>query len=621
MLRRPLFARRYVVPAIKKRAGSAIQEHLDNISQTSTSVVLHDLERLRPASHASPESPIYASEYTDLLQRLTSAFNADQLRQFLKLYNIPLPTDRKKGPLAIAIIEKQWNWPALAAIREQERAAELGAETLPLTPTQAFLILGKDGAESRALSHQHGVRFTFQSNPLSLHIEGTNGALQEVGKHITHLKASMVEEFFDLPPGTTTRADILNRISRLSGALVEAFGEGKVRISFLKHHSRTGLIVRRLLAQTLCEDSAPQNRRLFFHLPPSLPSSSSLPTSSAFPHDYALYPFLSPRFLPWTTSARGVYRIRRVEDWQGPGVSEDLKKTGGLAMGRGHLLNIHQQSVDLRGLLDASDATASRTIIASMGHFLLTSPPGEQFGLTPPLQGHRKISDILNWMETFSDPIVFAPTLPAPLLDEATSHKPLHRLLYRSINVEAGAPYNILKVEVVLPRSTGEAAANSGGMKELNSHCIAGRMMDLDVMIPDRPADIRFSALDSVPLAQHELPPQIGQYLADLRAFLAFENPEAPQPEPPVTLSYRGIMYLLQGSLNVRQKVEQGELPSLRMITESTVDLEGEQKTAARQVVYSGDPMDENGWKLFLASCDSMSTTPLMRKSSSALPM
>nr|GAT43227.1 predicted protein [Mycena chlorophos] len=595
---------RYATSA-KKRAGIAIQDHLDTIS-LSQSVVLDDIERLRPQHQPAPDSPAYPKQYGDLLKRLTGAFNATQLRQFLKLYDLPLPVPgSRKEPLAVAIMQNQWHWPSLESIREQERAAEVGIQLIPLNPTQAVLILGKDGAESRAIMHQHSVRLTFQSNPLAVRVEGPNAALVEVSKHIDHLKASIVEELFALPPETSITHEILQRISRLSGALVEMFGENQVRISFLQKQTRTGMFVRRLLAQTLCEDSAPRKQSLFIHLPPSVPSSSELPASDAFPHDYALYPFLSPRFLPWTTSARGVFRVRRVEDWQGPGAVEDLTKTGGLTMARGHLLDMQQQKVKLRDLFAGTEerSGASTSIIASMGHVLLTSPPGEQFRIKPPLQGQWKIPNILNWLQSFSDPIVFAPTLPPSLLGDASSHQTLHRLVYRSVTPDH--VFDIVKVEVSIPRLPNESSADA--QDDWIPQCITGSMMDFDLLIPDRPTDIRFTTLRSAPLDSSGLPQQVTNYLAELRSFLRFENPDVQlPPDPPVTINHLGTTYLLQSCLNVRQKIEQGEVESIQMVTESAIDLEGEQKTAARQAVLSGGLQDEAAWKVFLRSCDSM---------------
>ena len=34
-----------------------------------------------------------------------------------------------------------------------------------------------------------------------------------------------------------------------------------------------------------------------------------------FPQAYSLYPFLSPRSIPWTLNVSGAFRVRKVGDW------------------------------------------------------------------------------------------------------------------------------------------------------------------------------------------------------------------------------------------------------------------------------------------------------------------
>jgi hypothetical protein len=52
-----------------------------------------------------------------------------------------------------------------------------------------------------------------------------------------------------------------------------------------------------------------------------------------------MYPFMSPRSLPWTMNASGAFRIRRVGEWLGTNSSEDVEKTGGLAEGKGRIVD------------------------------------------------------------------------------------------------------------------------------------------------------------------------------------------------------------------------------------------------------------------------------------------
>lgn len=66
-----------------------------------------------------------------------------------------------------------------------------------------------------------------------------------------------------------------------------------------------------------------------------------------FPHNYSLYPFLSTRPLPWTVSAGGTFRVRHVGEWYSFAGSENVDKTGGLAHGKGRVLNLLEYDVSL----------------------------------------------------------------------------------------------------------------------------------------------------------------------------------------------------------------------------------------------------------------------------------
>lgn len=74
------------------------------------------------------------------------------------------------------------------------------------------------------------------------------------------------------------------------------------------------------------------------HVPPEAPSSASV--LSLLPHDYALYPFLSSRSLPWNVKASGAFRARKVSEWIGINSMEDVQKTGGLELARGRLVDL-----------------------------------------------------------------------------------------------------------------------------------------------------------------------------------------------------------------------------------------------------------------------------------------
>ncbi|KAF7339380.1 hypothetical protein MSAN_02151900 [Mycena sanguinolenta] len=620
---------------------SKLQEHLNDLAETNGKVVLADIERCRPASHTTPGTPAYEEEYNSLFKKISDSFNVKQLRSFAKMYGISLPSVRQKQEFVVAIME-EWNWPSLTTIREKQKEVEPGVETIPLTPTAAFLILGKDGVDSHSLSNKYHVRMTYLTNPLALRIEGPIGSIKIIKAHIADLNANIMEDVFELPVDKPIRSDLLHRISRLSGALTQSFGENKacillfralrevdffveVRVAFNGNNARTASVAKRLAARAVCEETHSEQKHLYFHLPPTAPTPDPAVASTSFPHDYALYPFLSPRSLPWTVNAGGVFRVRRVEDSLSTG-AENLKKTGGLLMGRGRMINLQRQEMDLRTLLLAGYSESpfsSRMISASIGHILVTSPPGP-VSIAPPLalQGQWKLPYFLGWMEKQSEPTVFSPTLPAGLLEsQPVQPKMLHRLIYHAVNTEndVAAARKIIRVELVLPHSIKENF-ELGARESISSTCWVGRKVELDVMMPDRPADIQFSFFDSTILADDLWPASLAEYISNLRSFLLYQDRDASQPETPLTVTHEGTTYVLHSSSTVRQNMESVvESETIRILTESTVDLEGDQKSTSCEVICD-DIVSEASWKMFLQQCDSLSTTPTTKQSTHAAP-
>ncbi|KAJ6503426.1 hypothetical protein C8R47DRAFT_1106099 [Mycena vitilis] len=613
-IKRPGKRSKKVVEEPPTPRSNEIEKHLTQLAETNGQLVLADIERCRPIKRSTPGTPVYATEFTDVLKKVTDSFNTKQLREFITLYGISPPLERSKVTYATAILE-EWGWPSLASLRQVERDSEMDTETFPLTPPEAFLILGKDGTDSRSLSIQYHVRMTYLANPLSLQVEGKVGSLRKLRTHISDLKEAITEDVFELPVDKPIRTDLLHRISRLSGALTENFGQNKVRVSYVKNNPRAALVAKRLAARAVCEENESKPTQSFFHVPPSAPSPSPV---SPFVHEYALYPFLTPRSLPWTVSASGVFRVRRVEDWLSAGSSEDPKKTGGLTSGRGHMVTRQQETTDLRTLLLAdysAHPSSLRTVTASIGHILLTSPPGQQASLIPPkeLQGQWKLPHLLNWMDEKAAPTAFSPTLPPLLLhSRPVRSKVLHRLTYEAANTGDDSPARkTLKVELVLPRALKDSEDMSDPSEPVfHSKCWSGQKVDLDVMMPDRPADIRFSILDSVLLPADQWPAILEEHISNLRAFLLYQDRDASQPETPLTLVHEGVAYVLHSSSTVRQNVEttQSESPTVRLVTENSLDLEGDQKSASCQVICE-DIQSTTDWKVFLSHCDSMSTS------------
>ncbi|KAJ7169984.1 hypothetical protein C8R46DRAFT_1090737 [Mycena filopes] len=550
-----------------------IQAHLDSLAESSGQLDLADIERYRPSRCPPTDNPYtgiktYQEEYNNLKEKIAGSFNVRQLRLFLKLYGVPVPWHTKKDDCAVAIMEGPWNWPSLAPLLEKERdASDSASETkliqqFPLNPSEAFLLLGKDGMALRSMGIRFRLQMKYVQSPQALVVEGKLGALKQFRTHVGKLKAAIVEDVFELPENKPIGSHLFQRISRLSGAYITSFGESRVRVSFDKNHPRTALVAKRLVASAVCEENNSSQTRVFFHVPPTPPGSSVI-----FPHDYALYPFLSPRSLSLTVSASGVFRMRRVENWLSDSVSENPTKTGGLFKGRGRIVSLQLKETDLRKSLLVGISPPPSNSSRVVNRVLQTS-----IAQPAPLQGHWKLPYVAEWMEKRSELTRFAPTAEDGV---DTAQK-------------------IVKVELVLPRTVDESLASSSVDTSVLERptCSVGRRVDMDIMMPDRPADIRFSVLDSTNLAVGEWPALLEQYLSALRALFT-----PSQPEAPLSFVYEDVTYVLQSNSSVRQSIERT----------NTADSIGNHKSASCEIIC-GDAESKESWESFLQHCDWMST-------------
>ena len=99
---------------------SKVKNFLDHVESIKDTFSLEDLERYRPDRQPSPTSPEFEEQYITLRDTLCRAFNRQQLRAFLKLYQLDLPTKHSKETHAIVIMENAWSWPSLEKIKKEK---------------------------------------------------------------------------------------------------------------------------------------------------------------------------------------------------------------------------------------------------------------------------------------------------------------------------------------------------------------------------------------------------------------------------------------------------------------------------------------------------------------------
>lgn len=555
------------------------------------------------------------------MDTLCRSFSKDQLRKFTELYNLdPIWTrcSRRKVEYAESIIEKQWNWPSLKEIERRQRdRTEVVIKTFSVTPSQLFLILGKDGADLLQLSMQYNVHISLTSNPLALRVEGLRGTMKQLTEHLSELKKGIIDEIVELPSKQPIRQDLVQRISRLAGAFVENLGhKGKIRIC-AKDTDKMDT-AKRLAIRASTETQGGHSSPLLCYVPTKAKLEHSV-VPSFMPHTYSIYPFLSPRSLPWTMMKGGSFRIRRVADWLGAAAAaEDMTKTGGLAGGQGKVVTKTEESTDLEALLLSAPKTPGheRLVSASFGHIVLgsASPTGHSI-LSPPLKGNWTLSKILKWLHTSNTPLTFVPSPPSTLLNSPPSNqKVIHRVLYRTLpesQLENSLHQQLIKLELEFStsdtveanaagpeysdsdrelagdltlqldadhdpsyslESSQDSATSEGLLKyaERNPQvavvnvseatCLEGIESTLDIMMPDRPMDVQFTVFEHADVCAGDQPPLLVDYTKQLRHFLTSQDRGAIQPQPPATLNFRGRTYFLQTSLSARKVIETPQL-------------------------------------------------------------
>ncbi|KAH9969018.1 hypothetical protein BC827DRAFT_1121818 [Russula dissimulans] len=209
---------------------SKTESYLSSLFTDGATPTLQDLERLKPSEHSVPQSKKYAHEYLTLLNTICRSFSHDQLRSFSQQYGLHIGSNQRKMSVAEAIVEKAWRWPSLKELKRAQRdRTEVTSRTLAITSSELFILLGKDGSDLFQLSKTYNVHISVKSNPLSLYFEGSRESVREMEKYVGN---GIVEDTIDTPFSHAVPQEVLQKISRLSGAFVENLENQKVRKTF-----------------------------------------------------------------------------------------------------------------------------------------------------------------------------------------------------------------------------------------------------------------------------------------------------------------------------------------------------------------------------------------------------
>ncbi|KAI0348421.1 hypothetical protein BDW22DRAFT_1424598 [Trametopsis cervina] len=617
-----------------------VEKYLSSIDADRREPTLEDIERHRPAKEPNPKSQGYATEYNNVVDTLCRSFTKRQLQNFLRLYGMRSkrggyrPT---KLEFVHAIVEEQWGWPSLEKVQKDKRdRTEVSKTRIEVSPSELFMILGReeyaDGADLLQLSSKHNVQVSVRQDPLALHVEGVRVLTQRFSEAVKALKKNIHEETFRLPTRAPIPSEMRQRISRLANAYIENVGDdGLVRICAkdAASLSRAKRFTTRVTGEILGIGRVP----VVTHLTESSIESVS-PSDEEAPKTYALYPFLSPRALPWVMDASGIFRVRRVVDWLLSPASVIAGEVG-LAQGSGTVIAADGTVSQLKEVLlpERSQASSENLVVkARLGHMLFSTKSSEKLqALSGPLKGHHGYNKIQKWMSSYEKP-TFVPNLPTSLVHSSPAkQKIIYRLVYRvlpsapssaasdkaqsSLSVETD---DIMTLEIVLaqPKETVLSGEDDTVEKTMpiedqdasvplpmRALCVKATESLLDVMLPDKAMDIRFVVSRSAILSETEQPPALREYALRLHEYTS-DSFHATRPDPPLTIVDGGKTYLLYNCYNVRQNEESADSEaSTTLLSESILDLDSRQRSTLCEVITS-EPTSDAAWTEFLRSCD-----------------
>jgi hypothetical protein len=584
---------------------SKTESYLLSLLTDDVTPSLHDLERLKPSEHPDPHSKQYTAVYGALLDSICRSFSNDQLRSFTQQYGLSLGSKLRKVSYAEAIVEKAWQWPSLRELkRARSGRAEVTSLALALSPSELFILLGKNGSDLFQLSREYNVYASVKRNPLSLYLEGSRDSVKGAEEYIDRIRKGIVEDTFDTPSKHPVPREALHSISRLSGAFVEQTEVQKLRVR-AKHPSNIMLAKRLAIRANYQVEPSELLAQQIHH--------KEFRTPTAAPLTYSLYPFSGPRSLPMMTRSSTFLRWRRVGDWLGDSRSQSLD-TSGLAHSQGSFSSIDGAEIDLQHRLlgDITCGGTRRLVSAFSGHILFpVSRADAQTSLKSPHTGGLTYSDTRSWIAAQRTSATFFPSLPLELVRALPSQqRVLHRLIYRCSPVleddsRHSATTKFLRIEV--PLIDHKQVQYPVGLSDFTSAVFwSGTSANVDLLMPDRYMDLRINIMDMSSLPSSQQPGELTKYLDGLQKFLTCSDTDVAQPVPPLVVSHDGHEYVLATNASVRQSAETlSSVPSkdITVTSESMLDLESGYSSAVCAV--SSDTLDSpQAWDTFLDKCD-----------------
>ncbi|KAF9532028.1 hypothetical protein CPB83DRAFT_848225 [Crepidotus variabilis] len=586
--------------------SSKLRQHLKHIEDTKDELVLEDLERHKPAKVADSRPTTYDKQYAELRRNIIRSFSVPQIQKFISMYGITLPPYRKKSKdLCTELILERWGWKPLRVVRE-ERALwrDTSVKEYPMNSGSAFVFMGQDGADLLNLAKRYNVHLSFNSDPLSLRVQGLKGAIQQLDGYLKVFYEDIAQDTVELPIGLTISVEMAHELSRLSGAYAEPLESGKILVTYRKRKPESVHLLKRLAVQAASQAEAKTRDTLQVL---SLTSNASQDAPLA---NYSFYPFFPSQATSTKVQSSSPFRLRRIGEWlrAGARVSINSKDPNEPSLSHSSNLNVQRLISDKLGEVPEG---STRVVTASIGHVLFLSEVGKST-LVPPIAGIVGLDAALKLAQEKEERVVFNAGVPkSVMMTWPDTERMLQRLVYKAYDAagkqQESGPSRMLTVELSehVPSSI-----NPEGSDTHNIVCKRSIETTMDILLSARTTDLHLAAEDTEWIPFPEMPLELRTYAA-----LSLSRPIAVIP---LVLELDGQTYVLSSSSQLRRSYHRVTVPrtiagiedssrQLECLVEATVNPENGLDVAECKLRCK-DPNSDDGWKLFLQQCDILTT-------------
>jgi hypothetical protein len=290
-------------------------------------------------------------------------------------------------------------------------------------------------------------------------------------------------------------------------------------------------------------------------------------------------------------------------------------------------INGQEEDIRKRLLSDFTDVgTSTATVRVSFGH-LLFRPSSISSNVLTPSVGESPLTDLLK--RSSDEQRVFTPSLPKRLLDSKPAGQRLvHRLVYHAVgapnscNADAPTPSDFMEFEFgheisdfyqglweegnlqqgcdALPEDQDRPHISEDG-------CRRGSRSNLDLMLPERAMDLRFSVLNVADVPPLQWPEELRIYKESVKE-LSVSSLDASRQILPLIFSFDNVTFVLRSSTLVRQSndlplIPDGSPTFPQVVSESILDMNSNQRYTTCEMICE-EPSSDHAWRSLMLACD-----------------